>query len=84
MYVYTTAPPQPPPVLGTAPPAANSTNLARIALLAAVGVGAFALYRKATGQPIMPNLLPPWPAIGPSFSYASGIGPAYALTPFIV
>ena len=86
MYVYTTAPPQPRNVLGTngATQAASPVNWARLALIAACGVGAFALYRKATGQPMVPNLLTPWPGIGPTFAYAAGIGPEFALTPFIV
>ena len=89
MYVYMTAPPQPARVLGTLPetietPAATMTNAVRLALILAAGAGAYALYRRATGQPITPNFLPPWPGIGPIFSSASGIGPAYALTPFIV
>jgi len=83
MYVYTTAPPQPPSVLGTNQ-VANPLNLTRLALIAACGVGAFALYRKATGQPIVPNFLPPWPGIGPTFAHAAGMGPAFALTPFVV
>lgn len=83
MYVYTVAPQQPSSVLGTNQ-VTSPTNWARLALIAACGVGAFALYRKATGQPIVPNFLPPWPGIGPTFAYADGIGRAFALTPFIV
>ena len=63
MYVYTTAPPQPARVLGTTPeiepPAATMTNAVRLALILAAGAGAYALYRRATGQPITPNFLPP-------------------------
>lgn len=95
MYVYTTVPPQPASVLGTIPeldqPAATMTNApatmtnaVRFAVIVAAGIGAYSLYRAATGKPITPNFLPPWPGIGPIFSYASGMGPAYALTPFIV
>jgi hypothetical protein len=60
------------------------TNAVRFALILAAGAGAYVLYRKATGKPLTPNLLPPWPGIGPIFSYSSGMGPAYSLTPFIV
>lgn len=87
MYVYTKAPPQPKTVLGTSEldqPVATMTNAVRIALILAAGAGAFALYRRATGKPLTPNFLPPWPGIGPIFSYSAGIGRAYALTPFIV
>jgi hypothetical protein len=88
MYVYTTAPPQPARVLGTLPeidpPAATMTNAVRFALILAAGAGAYVLYRKATGKSLTPNFITPWPGIGPIFSYSSGMGPAYSLTPFIV
>jgi hypothetical protein len=60
------------------------TNAVRFALILAAGAGAYALYRKATGKPLTPNFLPPWPGVGPIFSYSAGMGLPYSLTPFIV
>ena len=64
--------------------AARPVNWVRFAMFMAIGFGAFALYRKARGQPVVPNMLAPWPGIGPMFAYADGIGRAFSLTPFIV
>jgi hypothetical protein len=64
--------------------AAKPINWVRLAMVMAVGFGAFALYRAAKGQPVIPNMLAPWPAIGPMFAYADGIGRAFSLTPFVV
>lgn len=64
--------------------ATRPVNWVRIAMFMAIGFAAFALYRKARGQPVVPNMLAPWPAIGPTFAYADGIGRAFSLVPFVV
>jgi len=70
---------------GEAPqPVPMPTGVVHVALAVAVGFVGYSLWRKMRGQPMVPNFMPPWPGIGPLFSYADGIGRAYALTPFIV
>lgn len=56
----------------------------KVALAMAVGAVGFALYNKLRSEPMYPNMLAPWPAIGPTFAYADGIGRAFSLVPFVV
>jgi len=77
------AAPIPPAPNGMGNSGPSNTNLVRGALVVAGAIALFAVVQKMRGRPIVQNMLPPWPGIGPLFSYAEGIGHAYALTPFI-